>query len=529
MVAKRRLTWAWLVFATAAVAQIAGCEGESTTEDDGGNGGNGGSSDGGTGAKGGTSSGTSGVGGDLGGFPPTGGTSGKGGSTSGGTGGGTGGDAGGDTGGTGGTSGDAGEAGQGGEGNGGDAGDAGGGGTEDLTVRGRVVDFWLLPVGSVPVTIGTTTVSTDSQGRFSIPSVDAEYMVDLVVNWPGGQSGNYAWRFEGLTRRDPTLQVYKGTETQSGRILIDPQDETLDASRTLFVALTSPNGTDVFEEVNGAGISTNTNWSGAPTMLATLHALLWSFDSNELPTVYRSYDTATASFNSAGASNTTVTFHLADETIPSGSVAGSVTSPSSSSRENYAFVRFADGAAIPVLNDFDGPNAYSYVLPTLPSSSITVAASFGSSFSGEYAIAHRDGIAVGQTGVALSIPTPAVQQVPQSGITNVAPGSTIPFSWTGSAGPYVFHAESVGFYQGMYIVTTRRSITIPVFPNFTPRRNDLFNWRVERHGSAATMDELAGPGGYLDPFSRSDDQPHGPRTGDGSYSISRGRTFTTAP
>jgi hypothetical protein len=59
--------------------------------------------------------------------------------------------------------------------------------------------------------------------------------------------------------------------------------------------------------------------------------------------------------------------------------------------------------------------------------------------------------------------------------------------------------------------------------------NEVYNWRVETHGSAASVDELAVPGGYLDAFSRTEGYAEGPRTSDGSYSISTGRTFTTAP
>jgi hypothetical protein len=43
------------------------------------------------------------------------------------------------------------------------------------------------------------------------------------------------------------------------------------------------------------------------------------------------------------------------------------------------------------------------------------------------------------------------------------------------------------------------------------------------------VDALAGPQGYLDPFSVTDDFPYGPRTGDGTFSVSTGRSFTTAP
>ena len=301
---------AWWVLALFVTVEVTGCDGESSTGDD--TGGSGASSGGAGAGKGGTS-GSSGVGGAPGGSP-TGGSSagGKGGAATGGVGavGGGSGEAG-----AGASGGEAGE-GQGGTGQAGE----GGGGPDDTTVSGRVVDFWRRPLANVPVTIGTTTVPTNGQGEFSIPAVAPEYDASLVVTWPGGQAGVYGWRFEGLTRRDPTLQVYKGREARYGDIVIDPQGETLNASRTLFVALAGVDGSATFEGVGGSGRITSTTWYGSETMQASLHALLWELDSNELPTVYRSYDSASATFDSTTTTDTTVTFNLADETIASGTV-----------------------------------------------------------------------------------------------------------------------------------------------------------------------------------------------------------------
>jgi hypothetical protein len=512
---KRFNASAWLVLSLVVAAEIVGCEGESTTgDDDEGKGGSGGGIDGGTGgSNGGTTSGSSGTGGDRGGAAPTGG---RGGTPSGGSGG---------QAGEGATGGEAGDPGEGGVG--GSAGE-GGAGPEETTVSGRVVDFWMRPLNSVPVTIGTQTVATNADGRFSIAAVAPTYDVDLVVSWPGGQAGRYAWRFEGLTRRDPTLQVYKGRETRNANITLDPQNETLNESRTLFVVSGGPDGSHAFEDVNGAGLSTSTSWAGPPTMTATLHALLWELDANELPTAYRSHDTVAATFDAAATMPTTVTLNLPDETITSNPISGSVMSASSADRVNYAFVRFAGGASIRVVAHEPGPDTWSYLLPVLPvSSTITVAASTGNSFFGAFAIAHRYGLAPGQTGVAIAIPTPLTQVVPVPGMTGV--DASTQFSWTGTPGPCVFHAEDVNYYEGIFVVTTRRTITFPTFGGFTPRSAEPYDWRVERHGTASSVDALAGMSGYLDPFSRSGVQAEGPRVGDGSYSVSTGRRFTTAP
>jgi len=514
MVVKRIGASAWAALAIAAAVQITGCEGESETHGGGHKGGgSGGTSAGDTS---GGKSGTSGFGGDLGGLPG-GGASGKGGSPTGGTGG----DAG--TAATGGDAGQAGEPGQGG-GPGGVGGDAGGG-PDDPTVRGRVVDFWLAPLANVPVTIGTTTVTTNAQGTFTVPAVAPEYDADLVVSWPGGQRGVYGWRFEGLTRRDPTLQVYKGRENRSRRILIDAQGETLNASRILTVAVASPNGLSIFEDI-GSQLNSDAGWEGPVSVQAHLHALLWEFDTNDLPTVYRSYDTLAVTLDENATMDPMLLPNLADETITSGSVSGSVTTSNTTDRANYAMVRFSDGAVIQVVNDYPGGNSYSYVLPALPSSTLTVAASYGYSSTGAYGVAHREVSAPGQTGVAITIPDAMAQVAPVTGITNVGP--TNQFSWSGSAGPCVFHAEDVSFYQGVYVVTSRRTITLPTFGSFALRAGGVHNWRVERHGARTSVDALATPEGYLDSFSRTEDHGEGPSGGDGTYTISTGRNFTMA-
>ena len=98
------------------------------------------------------------------------------------------------------------------------------------------------------------------------------------------------------------------------------------------------------------------------------------------------------------------------------------------------------------------------------------------------------------------------------------------FSWNGEQDTYVWHAESNSWYEGMYVVTTRKTITMPTFPNgFTFRAGDDGYWRVETHGDAETVDDLAGPDGFVDSFGPYADEPDGPRRDAGSFAISAGR------
>ena len=512
MVVHRVPSALWATFAFALAIDIAGCEGKSTSnggDGDAGEDGNGGSNTSGKG-------GTTGAGGNDGGVSGV--TGGRGGTTSG-------------RGGT--TSGDAGQAGEaqggtsGDAGGGGDAGLGGdaGGGPDDQTIRGRIVDFWSQPLSGVEVAIGTTSLTSNADGEFEVPNVAPTYDVSLIVRWTGSQAGVYAWLFEGLTRRDPTLQVYRGRIGRSAGIQLAPQGAVLDASRVLNITLAGPHGSSRFVDVGATGIITSTSWVGPTSTQTSAHALLWEFDSNELPTAYRSYDSTSATLVDSTNGNM-YALNGADETVTSGTISGTVTSPSATDRTNYAFARFADGAAIRVVEDYPPPNSYSYLVPTLPSSSITVAASYGY-WPSEYSIAHRNGRAAGQSGVSIAIPAAATQVAPVLGALNVN-GAT-QFSWSSGSRTVVFHVEDVDYYQGLYLVTNRQTVTLPAFDSFVLRAGAPHYWQVETHGNTSTVDAFAGPQGGLDAFSYRLEEPDGPNTADGSFSVSPRRGFTTAP
>jgi hypothetical protein len=220
------------------------------------------------------------------------------------------------------------------------------------------------------------------------------------------------------------------------------------------------------------------------------------------------------------------TLTMADSTMVSGPVSGTITSNGGSDRSNYVFLRHPDGSATEILEDYPPPDTYSYLAPTIASSSIVVAASTGYS-STAYAIGHRDGLSPGQSGVGVTIPTPAVAVVPTSGLTGV--NASTQFSWSSGSSLFVFHAEDGSYFRGIFVVTSRKNITLPAFDGFALRPNGGHTWRVETHGTVASVDQYAGPAGGLDSFSARLDTPEGPKMTDGSYSHSSPRGFTTAP
>jgi hypothetical protein len=154
-----------------------------------------------------------------------------------------------------------------------------------------------------------------------------------------------------------------------------------------------------------------------------------------------------------------------------------------------------------------------------------IAASQGDVFNGPYGVARV--VATGST-VSLTPPSPVTVIGPAADSSNVGP--TTMFQWTEQPGVRVLHIEDSELYRGLFVVTTENQVTLPpVVGGFQLRPNVGHTWTVEVHGTADSMDEATGAEGYLDGFSYGSEEPRGPRGGDGSYSFSARRYFTTAP
>jgi hypothetical protein len=432
---------------------------------------------------------------------------------------------------------------QGGDGSGGavtpQGGDGGGGSPEPVggSVTGHVIDFWGHPVPSLQVQIGSTRVSTDESGAFTVPDVPTEYDVSMVYTDAVWRQA-VAWAYLGLTRRDPTLQINIGAQRRDGSLdVVFSPKPTLGAGKRIDVALSSGHGADVYENlsVNGTTAESPT-WYGPATVAATGHGLLWQRDSQGLPSGYLGYGSAPVQLDED--SDSTLTLDLSAASIQSGKIAGAITPAGVASRRNWLFLRFDSDATLELVAQTNAEDDFSFLAPAIGGSSLTVAASEGY-FSEQYAVAHADNLAPGAQ-VELTIPAPMVQQSPAEGTTAVT--STTRFSFSGAeAGPYVvaFYSQAsddpnppATLKQIIYVVTAKKQLTLPPFlgGDFTLYPNRRYLWVVTTHGPRASMDELAAEGGYLDAFSWDERTPKGPRRGQaGSFTDSGPRGFRTAP
>lgn len=430
-------------------------------------------------------------------------------------------------------------AGVGGEGGSGEVGTPGGapqGGApnpDDTTVRGHVIDFWGHPVPSIPVQIGDVLASTDAKGEFVFEDVPTTYDVSFVFDHAGFPEQSDAWVYQGLTRRDPTLQMYAGVTERSGDldIAFEPKP-TITATQTIWVALGGADGGTVFDDLPAAGYpGTYAYWYGPATAQQTAHGLLWQTNAAGLPTSYLAYDSALVALGTTDTTKISLDLSAAD--IDAANVQGTVTDNAGGGRTNQIYLRFNSNARMTLVDDSAGPNSFSYVTPSIPNSTLTVAATEGSQYDG-WAVAHANGLAPGAK-PTLKIPPIVTALTPAGGATTVSATTKFSFqSAPGQIGPFVlqFYSQADGVpYQTIYIVTADKQITLPpiIGGGFSLYPNSDYLWSVATHGNFASVDALADEGGFLDEFSRDEETADGPRNISGEFSDSVPRRFTTAP
>jgi len=399
-----------------------------------------------------------------------------------------------------------------------------------ITVQGRIIDYWRHVVPNVPVTIGATTVNTDANGQFTISGVMPPYDIALTITTiTNNNAASYGWLYKGLTRVDPTLEVWEAFPNRSTTefaVHVGGIDFANYPNNQLTILGYGGSDGAFWTDVSTADSLKSSEWYGPTSTSMTGHALTWLRDASDLPTSYLSYDTQpTVSLTHSG--NSSVSFDLTNRTVPSGTISGTVTpDPLGPNRHNGVYVRFSNNANLQITRDSSQPTSFSYLVPSITGATITVAAEQGDLWFAPYAVAHRNGLSPGQTGIALAVPTASSLTAPPSGTTGVN-ASTL-FQWSGSAKVYLWSMVSDTAYKSIFVMTTEKQGTIPPLPGGpTLPPNGSCTWYVETSGSFQSVDEATGPDGMLDAFGTG--QPSGAWRGDGSFTRSARFNFTTAP
>jgi len=406
-----------------------------------------------------------------------------------------------------------------------------------IVVGGRVIDFYRHPVPEVPVSIGEQTVTTDADGRFSIAEVTPPYQVSLLLDFVrDGVPARYGYVYQDLTRADPTLQVYTALQQRAVDSLdlsFDIPNFATDPQRAVIFGFSSPDTefADGSRDDGSVSILGALGWGGPVSTTGNAHALLLSRPGGTsaegaAPFAYEAHQATPL----IAIDDTVAALSLQIPTggaLDVGTIAGQVSGDTLGDRTNVVALRFADGTALPLVEESSAGEAFGYLVPNLPESVITLAVSQG--FFAPYAVAWRE-VAAGQTGLALALPSPVRLGAPQADAI-ITPETR--FSWSspsGGARTFLWHAELVDdtIYQGIFVATARTEIELPSFGSaltLPPRSSSV--WSVETHGDQPDVDAMTGPEGFLDAFSiPPQTYPYGPRRGAGSYTDSIHNSFT---
>jgi hypothetical protein len=201
------------------------------------------------------------------------------------------------------------------------------------------------------------------------------------------------------------------------------------------------------------------------------------------------------------------------DNLAAGNISGAVTVDNESYRENYAFVSFASNGVLNLFNAHQTAAAFTHLVPSIPNSSILLLAdnTVSEDYSGAYA--YRQGLAPGQSNIAIHIPAPGElkEPLPSATVTD----ATL-FRWTTDAAVSIVHIEDRDFYRGIYVVTSKKSLTWAEIDTETLRPSQIHTWEVQTHGDYQDVDAFAGPDGGLDPMYRYDGGTLGVVKHDGS-------------
>jgi hypothetical protein len=419
-------------------------------------------------------------------------------------------------------------------GSGGIAPAAGSGGSAGSTptlgpVRGVLIDTRRRPLTNVALRIGDQNVTTDGLGKFSADNVAATYDVSFKLSTiVDRMPATHAWRFEGLTRRDPTLQTYVAAEQQLAGLVWHTRGATfpLADDQRIEACFGSPDG-DFQAGVNTADYdSPLVYWSGPPTTVGVTHGLLYTVTGpEELPLEYLAHDAKPVTLTVGGSAE--ATFDFANMKPPSGAIAGRVSAAGQGARENWIMVRWNDGAQIFIADDESPLEAFSYLVPTIANASAALVAMQGRYDTYPRAVAFADNLSAGQAGIQIDIPTASSLSAPGDGTMRVDAATR--FEWSGDAKVFVLAAKAKQGFDRMYVVTSAKQAKLPIgeASAYTPPAGTTFEWYVETHGPYANIDEAAGSDGLISAFF--DGALHGPRRGNGSFTVSALRTFVTTP
>ncbi|MET0390622.1 MAG: carboxypeptidase-like regulatory domain-containing protein, partial [Polyangiales bacterium] len=398
-------------------------------------------------------------------------------------------------------------------------------------VEGRFVDGRQHPVPEVTVRLDDQTAKTDAEGRFRFASAPTTYtlVASLTAEIYPGVRERTVLQVEGLTRRDPTLQVQRAlpARTAQAQLVMNNVAFPLPANQHINIGWTSPDAAKWYTMDSPFAQPEELEWFGPNTSTGTVHALHVEVDeATQLPTRYLAYDSKPLALQ-VGQDVAQVELDLAPYAIPTGAVSGTIRG-ALQNRWARLYLRNDAYTALGLLEDSRVVDTFSYPVPRLGGSEITVVVEgHNNGLRTGMSAAFVDHVAPEQSGLALELPNVPVLIAPAAGATDVDGSSR--FEWQSEAKVVLLCAAATESYDTACVLTDKSTASLPFAPksDFVPAASTPYGWTVEVHGAFASVDEACGPDGGLSAYASG--ALIGNRRGSGSYAISGQNVFTTKP
>ena len=395
---------------------------------------------------------------------------------------------------------------------------------EELSpISGRIIDMWGLPVQDALVQVGEESLTTGPDGSFKFEQVPPTY--DVEFTYTAYRRGSviqevYGWIYVGLTRRDPTLQVFSSSMTNSQRLvaeLVGTSVETLQEEDAL-VAYGCPSGNFSFTMNSLKVDHTGGDWAGyADSAECVVHALQVRNSDMGAPIFYSGYDSVPTSMTygqpAAAVLDLGKSMPLTDTLIARLGGAGG-------QRDVSIHVRFDDNAALEVVDKYhEAGTEISYIVPKIDGSDVVLRVAAVN----QDAAVVVDKVALGVSGLELDVPKVPLLTAPDQGLLN-APAN-VEFAWRAEQPVSVLYVRPPAFYEGLYVVTgdTKFKLRRVAEGAYALRQGEPLIWSVSHHGDFASVDEAAAEDGFISPAA-----PYalGARRGGGFHAVSYSRDLS---
>lgn len=345
--------------------------------------------------------------------------------------------------------------------------------------------------GATVLVPGKSPVTSGSDGRFSIPGVEAPYDIALILN-----SRNTAVVYKGLTRSDPTLRYPDFTGAEQTATISGTTPPSAGNLTAVLFASGKVSAVSTADPTTGAYTMTARWRSFATTYSGELYVLRGT-GGTALPTSYDGFARKPLTI-SAGGDFSGNDFAAADLTDPPElSVGGTVAVPGGYTLNQRAIVfDFGSGPSLIWWERGPLPSAFTYALPAVGGVGFRLMA-WAEDPASRVSIFSKSGIAGNSANVTIPLEAAAQLIAPANGAAAV--DITTPFTWTqgGGTGVNVFSVIPSGSTDPRFFVfTTGADATIPDLSSqgvsLPPAAG--YRWFVNRLFPLASVNEAAGEG-----------------------------------